>query len=34
VPVEKRMKLEPLGHKGILVGYRKTSKAYKIFIPT
>jgi hypothetical protein len=33
VPVEKRMKLEPSGQKGIFVGYNETSKAYKIFIP-
>jgi hypothetical protein len=34
VPVEKRTKLEPSREKGIFVGYNKTSKAYKIFIPT
>jgi hypothetical protein len=28
VPVEKRMKLEPSGQKGIFVGYNETSKAY------
>jgi hypothetical protein len=33
VPVEKRMKLEPSGQKGIFVGYNETSKAYMIFIP-
>jgi hypothetical protein len=33
VLVEKRTKLEPSRHKGIFVGYNKTSKAYKIFIP-
>jgi hypothetical protein len=34
VPVEKRTKLEPLGEKGIFVGYSETSKDYRIFIPT
>jgi hypothetical protein len=34
VPVEKRMKLEPSGEKGIFMGYIETSKAYRIFIPT
>jgi hypothetical protein len=34
VPMEKRTKLEPSGEKGIFVGYRDTSKAYRIFIPT
>jgi hypothetical protein len=33
VPVEKRMKLEPSGQKGIFVGYNETSKDYRIFIP-
>jgi hypothetical protein len=27
VPVEKRTKLDPLGQKGIFVGYRENSKA-------
>jgi hypothetical protein len=31
VPVEKRTKLDPLGQKGIFVGYNETSKAYMIF---
>jgi hypothetical protein len=31
--MEKKTKLESSGQKGILVGYRETSKAYKIFIP-
>jgi hypothetical protein len=30
---EKRNKLEPLGKKGILVGYNDSSKAYRIYIP-
>jgi hypothetical protein len=30
---ETRTKLEPTTEKGILVGYNKTSKAYKIYIP-
>jgi hypothetical protein len=34
VPVEKRKKLEPLGEKGIFVGYSESSKDYRIFIPT
>ena len=33
VPKEKRMKLEPSGKKGVFVGYRETSKAYRIYIP-
>jgi hypothetical protein len=33
VLVEKRMKMEPLGHKGIFVGYKESSKDYRIFIP-
>jgi hypothetical protein len=32
VPLEKRMKLESLGHKGIFVAYRETLKVDKIFI--
>jgi hypothetical protein len=32
VPMEKRTKLEPSGHKGIFVGYNETSKDYKILI--
>jgi hypothetical protein len=31
--VEKRTKMEPLGYKGIFVGYNETSMAYKILIP-
>jgi hypothetical protein len=33
VLVEKRMKLEPSGKKSIFVGYKETSKDYRIFIP-
>jgi hypothetical protein len=33
VPKEKRTKLEPSGKKGTFVGYRETSKAYRIYIP-
>jgi hypothetical protein len=32
-PKEKRTKLEPSGRKGMSVGYNKTSKAYRIYIP-
>jgi hypothetical protein len=32
VPKDKRKKLEPLGKKGILVGYSETSKAYKMYV--
>ena len=30
IPKEKRTKLDPLGMKGIFVGYSKSSKAYRI----
>jgi hypothetical protein len=30
--MEKRTKLEPSIHKGVLVGYSETSKAYMVFI--
>jgi hypothetical protein len=33
VPMEKRKKMEPSLYKGIFVGYNKTSKDYRIFIP-
>ena len=33
VPKEKRSKLDPLGKKGMFVGYSDQSKAYKIYIP-
>ena len=32
IPKEKRSKLEPLGKKGIFVGYSETYKAYHIYI--
>jgi hypothetical protein len=33
IPKDKRNKLEPSGKKGIFVGYRDSSKAYRIYIP-
>ena len=33
VPKEKRTKMEPLGKKGIFVGYSETSKSYRIYVP-
>jgi hypothetical protein len=33
IPKDKRNKLEPLGKKGIFMGYNDSSKAYRIFIP-
>ena len=33
IPKEKRTKLDPLGKKGIFVGYNETSKAYRIYFP-
>jgi hypothetical protein len=33
IPKDKRKKLEPLGKKGIFVGYSESSKAYRIYIP-
>ena len=33
VPKEKRTKLDPSGRKGVFVGYRYTSKAYRIYFP-
>ena len=30
---EKRTKLEPLGKKGIFVGYRDSSKVYRVYVP-
>jgi hypothetical protein len=33
VHVEKRTKLEPLGQRGIFVGYIEILKSYKIFVP-
>ena len=32
VPREKRSKLDPLGKKGIFVGYSESSKAYRVYI--
>jgi hypothetical protein len=32
VPKDKRKKLEPLGKRGIFVGYSESSKAYRIYI--
>ena len=33
IPKEKRTKLDPLGKKGIFVGYSERSKAYRIYFP-
>ena len=33
IPKEKRSKLDPLGKKGLFVGYSEQSKAYRIYIP-
>jgi hypothetical protein len=33
IPEEKRTKLDPLGKKGIFVGYCEVSKAFRIYIP-
>jgi hypothetical protein len=33
VPKDKRSKLDPLGKKGIFVGYSETLKAYRVYIP-
>ena len=33
VPKEKRTKMEPSRKKGIFVGYNKTSKSYRIYVP-
>ena len=33
IPKEKEKKLDPLGKKGIFVGYSDTSKAFKVYIP-
>lgn len=32
VPLEKRTKLEPTAKKGILVGYKETSKGYRVYV--
>jgi hypothetical protein len=34
VPFEKRTKLEPMTERGIFVGYSKTSKDFRIYIPS
>jgi hypothetical protein len=34
IPKERRTKLDPLGNKGIFVGYFEVSKAFKIYIPS
>ena len=33
IPKEKRTKLDPLGWKGIFLGYNDTSKAYRTYFP-
>ena len=33
VPKEKRTKLDATAEKGIFVGYREASKAYRIYVP-
>jgi hypothetical protein len=33
IPKEKRNKLDPLGKKGIFVGYCEVSKAFRVYIP-
>ena len=33
IPKEKRKKIDPLGKKGIFVGYSESSKTYKIYFP-
>jgi hypothetical protein len=32
VPKEKRTKMEPLGKKGVFVGYNENSKAYMVYV--
>jgi len=34
VPSESRKKIEPIAVKGIFVGYNKTTKAYRVYVPT
>jgi hypothetical protein len=34
VPSEKRTKMEPMAERGIFVGYRETSKAFRIYLPS
>jgi hypothetical protein len=33
IPKEKRHELDPLGKKGIFVGFHEVSKAFRIYIP-
>ena len=33
IPKEKKMKLDPLGKKGLFVGYSESLKAYRIYFP-
>ena len=33
VHIDNRKKMDPSGEKGLLVGYRETSKAYRVYIP-
>ena len=33
IPKEKRTKLDPLGKKGIFLGYSERSRAYRIYFP-
>ena len=33
IPKEKRTKLDPIGKKGLFVGYSEQSKSYRIYIP-
>jgi hypothetical protein len=34
VPKDKRKKLEPLGKRGIFIGYSESSKVYRIYVPS
>jgi hypothetical protein len=34
IPKEKRNKMDPSGKKGIFVGYREVSKAFRVYIPS
>ena len=34
IPYEKRTKLDPTAEKEILMGYNKTTKGYRIYLPT
>ena len=33
IPKDKRTNLDPLGQKGIFVGYNEISKAYRVYVP-